>query len=327
MSFLDTSGAVRILSIDFSKAFDKVLHSSILDSAVKFGIPSDVVAWIGSFLCDRFQCVRVNDTCSTWSNVSSGVPQGSVLGPILFCMVIDDFTCVCPNSFTVKYADDISILHFVRKSSEDNLQLEWNNAIDWSRKNHLPLNILKSCVMDIVTKKSISLNRVMYGTEPLKNVSKVSILGVCFSSDLKWNLHIDSIVKKASKRWYLIYNLVRAGSPPDLLIRAYFAYIRSLLLYCFPVFCNSPNYLLLKLSRVERRFIRITQVTPTQCFLAAAEAMCVRLFKSIDFNPSHPLRAMFSERAIPLRNNFTLKPPFARTKRYSTSFIKFARPP
>lgn len=326
LNFLDTSGAVRVLSIDFSKAFDKILHSSILASAVHFDIPPSTVAWISSFLCDRYQRVRVGDELSTWSKISSGVPQGSVLGPILFCMVIDDFTCVCPNSFCVKYADDISILHFVRKPCEDNLQLEWDNVVRWSCHNRLPLNISKSCVMDIVTKKDFSLSRVTHAEGYLKDVSSVFILGVCFSSDLKWNLHFDSVVKKVSKRWYLIYNLVRAGSPPNLLIRAYFAYVRSLLLYSFPVFCNSPSYLLEKFKRVERRFVRIANVTPDQSILSAADAMCARLFKRIEANPSHPLRVMFSEREKTFRNCFTVKPPFARTKRYSSSFIKFARP-
>ena len=281
---------------------------------------------ISSFLCDRFLCVRVGDELSSWSKVSSGVPQGSVLGPILFCMVIDDFACVCSNSFCVKYADDVSILHFVRKSCDDNLQAEWNNVIDWSSTNCLPINMSKSCVMDIVTKKEISLTCVTDSDgNALKNVSDVTILGVRFSSDLKWNLHFDCVLKKVSKRWYIIYNLVRSGSPPNLLVRAYFAFIRSILLYSFPTLCNASGYLLEKFKRVERRFVRIANVAPQKSVLTAAESTCIRLFQTIDANPSHPLRMMFCEREKTPRNLLTLKPPFARTKRYSTSFVKFAR--
>ncbi|MEL7308580.1 MAG: reverse transcriptase family protein, partial [Pseudomonadota bacterium] len=144
LKFLDTSGAVRVLSIDFSKAFDKILHSSIVTSAQKFCLPPNIINWIKSFLSNRFQCVRVKGVFSSWSLIRSGVPQGSVLGPILFCMVVDSLSSVSPNSLCVKYADDITILHFVRCVSDDHLQSELDNVCDWSRVNKLCLNESKS---------------------------------------------------------------------------------------------------------------------------------------------------------------------------------------
>ena len=120
LNFLDTPGAVRVLSIDFSKAFDNVLHYRIINSAVEFQLPMKIIEWLHSYLSHRFQCVRVHNTFSSRSKISSGVPQGSVLGPLLFCMAIDKFTCVSPNSMCLKYADDVTILHFIRSPSDDN---------------------------------------------------------------------------------------------------------------------------------------------------------------------------------------------------------------
>lgn len=197
----------------------------------------------------------------------------------------------------VKYADDVSLIHFVRFSSHDNLQSEWDNAIKWSKDNCLPINFSKSCVLDIVTKSSLCLSPVNLSNDvTLKNVSCVSLLGVIFSSNLTWNLHFDRIVKKASKRIYLMYNLVRAGCPSELLIRAYVAYIRSIMLYSFPVLCNAPSYPFNRFTKIEKRIVRLIKVAPGQSLDMAAESMCTRLFTSIEGNPSHPLRVMFCKR-------------------------------
>ena len=324
--FLDSPGAVRMLCIDFSKAFDKLLHSSILKSAQNFNIAPSILLWIQSFLTDRTQCVRIADTFSSWSSISSGVPQGSVLGPILFCMVVDGFRCMKPNSFCVKYADDFNILHFIRRDCEDNLQEEWNYVCQWSASHCLPVNEAKCSVMNIVTKKSIYCCDVFTSNHvPLPKISNVKILGVLFSSDLKWNVHFDYVIKKLSKRFYLIHNLMRSGCPTDLLLRAFYAYFRSVMLYGYPAFCNASDYLIKKFERVENRFKRLSAVTPDVPFQAAATKMCERLFNSILKHPDHELRSLFRPCARAGRSACVLRPPFARTKRFGDSFVKFAR--
>ena len=91
----------------------------------------------------------------------------------------------------------------------------------------------------------------------LSSVSHVKILGCYFSDDLKWNAFVDSIVKRASKRIYLLLCLKRSNCSPDLLFRAYCVYIRPILLYAFPAVCNLSDYLKRKLGRVEKRVLRI----------------------------------------------------------------------
>ena len=260
------------------------------------------------------------------SSVTSGVPQGSVLGHILFCMAVSGFSSICGNSHCVMYADDLIVLHFVRNLAEDHLQVEWDNIVAWSTTNCLPINTSKSRVLDIVTKRSLTLSPViLVDGSPLKSVSSVTILGLTFSSNLKWNLHFDNIMKKVPKRIYLIYNLVKFGCPSDLLVRAYVSYIRSVILYSFPAFCNAADYLFKRFVALERRIVRIIKATPKNNIAAAADSMCRRLFVLIEGNNSHPLRKIFLERDLTPRNPLSLKPPFARTTRFSNSFIKFAR--
>ena len=104
LDFLDSSaGAVRLLSIDFAKALDKLCHSSIISACVGLGIDHNLMMWLRSFLTNRKQRVAYNGMSSRWASACSGVPQGSVLGPILFCLVIDSLSPVCSNSKILKY--------------------------------------------------------------------------------------------------------------------------------------------------------------------------------------------------------------------------------
>ena len=87
-------GGVRIAAVDLSKAFDQVTHGTILQASHNFSLPRDIVLFITSYLRNRFQRVRINSTSSNFVEVTSGVPQGSVIGPILFSLVIDSFSAV-----------------------------------------------------------------------------------------------------------------------------------------------------------------------------------------------------------------------------------------
>ena len=128
------------------------------------------------FLSERKQRVRVNNDVSEWALVTSNVPQGSVLGPILFSLVIDSYSPVCDNSVCIKYADDVTILHFVRDVEEDNLQCEWEHLDTWSDSVGLYLNNDKSCVLNYVTKKSLNLSCVLSRDSViLSTVSSVSL--------------------------------------------------------------------------------------------------------------------------------------------------------
>ncbi|MEL7309703.1 MAG: reverse transcriptase domain-containing protein, partial [Pseudomonadota bacterium] len=281
----------------FSKAFDKLLHSRIISACNNFHLPSHIVNWIASFLSSRKQRVSLGEVFSSWSDVTSGIPQGSILGPILFCLAIDNLSHACPNSSIIKYADDVSILHFLRSSSDDHLQSEWDNIVSWSQSACLPLNYLKCQVVDFVTKKNLSLSTVTLtdGTL-LRNVPSLSLLGVVFNCDLKWNLHVDNLVKRASQRLFILRNLRRSGCPLSVMLKCYFAFIRSVISYAFPCFCNMPSYLFSKLKRVEKRALRImgcnSQFPP--CFMTFCDELCTKLFTSVVQCEDHPLREMFS---------------------------------
>ena len=330
MSFLDpSSGTVRLLSIDLSKAFDKLDHGVIIRACIDFNMPNHTVNLIRNFLFMRKQRVFINGTYSSYMCLPSGVPQGSVLGPILFALATDKLTPVCSNSSIIKYADDILLLHFVRSPIDDNLQDEWTNIVQWADSVSLSINFSKCNVLDIITKASLETKRIRVSDDcHIGSVESLSFLGVTFSNNLKWSRHFDLITQKVTKRVYIIRNLRRAGCNSKLMIRCYNAFLRSLLLYAYPCFCNAPQFLLTKLLRLERRVFRIIGTPCHNSLIVTAEKTCRKLYLQIKSDDSHPLREMFVYRPrgeLSTRSFNSLLPPFAKTKRYSNSFIKYCR--
>ncbi|MEL7309564.1 MAG: reverse transcriptase domain-containing protein, partial [Pseudomonadota bacterium] len=314
--------------LDFSKAFDKLRFSSIRSSLFKLNLPFQLNMFIEEFLKCRQQRVSYNGQYSSYVKVLSGVPQGSVLGPILFALVIDSLTPLCDNSLMFKYADDVTILHCIRSISEDHLQNEWDHLESWSASQGLFLNFEKSFVMNCITKKSLQLFPILTcDGKTIQNVSSLRILGVTISSDLSWNEHFSSTASKCFKRFFILRNLKRANCPPELLYKCYVAFIQSVMLYSFPSLCNAPKYLLNKFLRVERRACKFFQLNDFPSFITVADKMCARLFQNVLRNEDHSLRCMFVARTPTLRNSMLLQPPFARTARFGNSFIRYAKDP
>ena len=321
-----SSGAVRVLSADFSKAFDKLDHAQIISAMINLRLPFEACKWVRDFLTSRTQRVAVKGNPSNWTPVTSGVPQGSVLGPLLFCIVANGFRPTLKNSVIVKYADDFTILHFINKTSSDNLQIEWNALEQWSMDMNLPLNFSKCRVMDVITKENLVVNRIFTSSGAvLDSIESLSLLGVIFSNTMRWNDHVDRAVRKASRRLFMVRNLKRSRCPLECILHVYYQCIRSVLLYCFPCFCNLSDYLFSKLVRIERRVLRIV-ASLDACnppLDEAANNLCRHLFKRICDSDAHPLRAMFTSRPARSRSQIPISRPFARTKRLSDSFLKF----
>ena len=325
LNFLDSaSGAVRLLSVDFSKAFDSLSHSSILDACRQLSFNSLLVNWLQSFLSRRLQRVVVDGSSSSWV---FGVPQGSVLGPVLFCIVMDHLSPACTNTKIVKYADDVVFLHFLRSSSDDNLLLEWNALVDWSTKVSLPINFNKCKVMDYVTKKSIVLSPIPISPDcNVPSVTSLTFLGVTFTNDFKWNAHFDMILRKAAKRIFILRNLRRNNCSVDLLWKVYESLLRSLFTYSAACFCNAPKYIFNKLVSFERRVCRICNISPgaRPSVTRVIDDICNTFLKKIIDFPEHPLRVLF----VPKKMDFTrsknvFQHPRTRTRRFKDSFIKY----
>lgn len=147
---------------------------------------------------------------------------------------------------------------------------------------------------------------------------------------MKWNTHVKNVVSKVSRRIYIIRNLRRSDCSTDILHQAYVAFIRSVLLFAYPSFCNLSSYLRQELLSVEKRVYRIIGSDNANGersdIFDIADRTCIKFFKRIESNKEHPLRLMFNE--LPetcTRSCSSLGPPRCKTKRFNDSFIKYCK--
>ena len=184
-NFVDEGDPVDVIYLDFSKAFDKVPIKRLLTKIKSSGIDGNILAWIQGWLTGRQQRTVLNGKSSSWEPVLSGVPQGSVLGPLAFIIFIDDIDCTAELvDIMNKFADDTKLGGKV-KTDEDvrNIQTTLNNLVEWSEKWGMKFNIEKCSVLHLGKKNkrhTYNMNNI-----PLKNSSVERDLGVLISSDLK----------------------------------------------------------------------------------------------------------------------------------------------
>ena len=204
------------------------------------------MSWLHDYLCNRQQAVIVDGDKSESSSVLSGVPQGSVLGPILFLVYINDLTDVVihPNSIVNMFADDVLLYHTI-SCPDDYLEVQHSiTAIEhWSSDNHLQLNALKCKSMTISRKrKPVTLNySLTLNNSNLEQVESYKYLGLLLTSDLSWSPHISSICLKARKILNLLYRRFYSNVSQDVLKQLYLSLVRPHLEYSCHVWSALEN--------------------------------------------------------------------------------------
>lgn len=202
-TMLDQNNNLDVLYCDFKKAFDSVPHQRLMKKVKSFGIEGNVAGWINDFITGRRQRVCINNSKSSWVNVTSGVPQGSVLGPLLFVLFINDLPGVI-DCLAMLYADDTKIYQAVNNSKDaeifqENIRLLWNWSIEWQLHFHPD-----KCHILHLGKSNMNHHYYMGAgdTTPhthLKSTKEEKDLGVLVDDQLKFSSHCDKIVNTANK--------------------------------------------------------------------------------------------------------------------------------
>ena len=268
LSGLIRGNEVDSIYIDYSKAFDKVDHNLLLEKLQHYGVNGKYIAWIESFLKGRSQTVYINGACSYPTPVSSGVPQGSVLGPLLFIIFINDLPDTLLHSHILTFADDTKLIKEIYKSDDNSLlQNDLINVINWSHENRMTLNDEK---FELICHKP---NRYYQNLQSLKElpfsdqfsnykISNDNILspspivrdlGLYVTSDLSWDVHINKLCKKATQisAWVLHVFYTRDRV---VMMTLFNSLIRSLLEYCPEVWNPHKNKDIVSIEQIQRTF-------------------------------------------------------------------------
>lgn len=254
---INSRGQTDVVFMDFAKAFDKVSHSKLLFKIDNMFKNILLTKWFESYLSCRQQFVQIKDKQSKSVTVNSGVPQGSVLGPLLFLIFINDLS----NRVTVPirlFADDCVLYSRIETESD---QINLNNNLqkikDWCEEWQMTLNADKTVFMSITRKKAPLKYNYHINNTTLKRVQSYKYLGIWFTPDLRWNTHVDYVCSKATK---VLYSLRRNlySAPSEIKCLAYKTLVRPIIEYSKIVWdpytqlnCNK----LTKIQRLSARFI------------------------------------------------------------------------
>ena len=250
----DQNEQTDMVILDFSKAFDTVPHDRLLHKMENYGINGNIHKWLSSFLTKREMRVVIEGETSDRAVVESGVPQGTVLGPLLFMCHINDLPD-CVKSQVRLFADDC-LLYRQSKTREDHniLQNDLKNLEDWALKWGMHFNATQFYVMSIKGKSNSLYN---LNNTVLKQVSENPYLGVLLSEDLGWSKHIAKTASKASSALGFVRRNLK-HCPESCRKTAYIALVRSVLEYGAVVWDPYLQKDIDKLERIQRigaRFI------------------------------------------------------------------------
>ena len=331
----DGNGATaRVMLFDFRKAFDLIDHNVLVRKLSSCDIPRRILCWIVDFLMDRKQRVKLSHDCySVLRSVSAGVPQGTILGPWLFLVMINDLDM--PADMW-KYVDDTSISEIVEKGCESNHQQVVDDLSRQSSSEGFQLNEAKCKELRIsFTNNNSTFNPILLNGKPLEEVTSAKLLRLNISNDLKWNVHVLELVKKASCQLYFLRQLKRSQIMPAELILFYITCIRSILEYACPVFHRAlPGYLSEDLERLQKRALRIIypgmsynqalEFSGLPTLFKRREEISSKLFNEVVGDPGHTLHKLLPSKNPAnyfLRRNRNFALPLCKTNRCKKSFI------
>ena len=257
LSSFNSKSQIDVAILDFSKAFDTVPHAGLLGKLEHYGIDRKILLWITNFLNNRKQRVVVDGSFSNYADVESGVPQGTILGPLLFLLHINDLPS-CVNSKVRLFADDCLLYREIKNNQDQiDMQKDLDALMDWGSTWGMKFNAKRCNIMRVSRSRKPLQHFYSLGNEILQEVSDAKYLGIQIIIDnkLDWNKHISTVAARSqSKLAFLNRNL--NGCPKKLRDTAYISLNRPALEYSCSVWHPHKKSNKDKIEKVQRRAAR-----------------------------------------------------------------------
>ncbi len=335
---IDNRGQIDLILLDFSKAFDKVPHERLLHKINHYGIRGTTQSWLRDFLSDRHQKVLLEGEHSDTAPVRSGVPQGSVLGPLMFLIFINDLPEYVTSSHVRLFADDCVLYHQIKTTSDtETLQRDLDGLQQWESDWQMQFHPQKCQLLRITNKKSPVEGQYNIHGHTLEEVDSAKYLGVTIHRTLNWNHHINNISKRAnSTRAFLQRNL--RSCPTKTKALCYQTLLRPLMEYSCTIWDPSTQENINKLEAVQRRtarfvnnnYDRTSSVTTMLQSLnweplqqRRARYKVIMMYRIVHGLIAIPPSTHLTPRTTNTRQNrqFSYLVPYARTESYRYSFF------
>lgn len=252
---VENRGQADVIYFDFRKAFDTVPHDVLLRKLLYYGVTGSMLKWIQSYLVDRPFKVKVAGALSTEFIATSGVPQGSNLGPLFFILFINDIGKGIKSRMLL-FADDLKIFGRVNDYDEYMvLQKDIDNVHKWAASNKMLLNLDKTLVVTYSRKTLLTLYDYNINGVKIRRESVIADLGVTFDSKLLFTTHVDNIVSKARRNLGLLLWVCRYFRSVSTVLRLYQAIVRPILEYCSVIWNYNRDFTDKKIEAVQKKVI------------------------------------------------------------------------
>ena len=248
-----------VIFLDFSKAFDKVSHDKLLHKSRYYGIGGKTNTRISAFLCSHSQQVVVNRQTSQSAGVLSGVPQGSVLGPMLFLMYINDIAEGVTSQMRMLADDSIVYRQILTPADHFTLASDLNKLLSWAKTWQMDFNVSKCAVLSVTTKRNISTYNYFMGSQQIPRTDNQDYLGVTINTKFSWQPHINKVQNKASKTLGLLKRTLHAA-PPQVRHTAYEVIVRPTLEFAACAWAPHTKTGIQTIERVQRSAARFVAV-------------------------------------------------------------------
>ena len=302
---MDDGKLTGAIFVDLSKAFDTIGHSTIINKLPSFGITSTAQDWLASYLFGRHQHVRYKGNLSLPSPIFCGVPQGSILGPLLFLLIFNDSSESLTNCKILTYADD-TVIFFSHKNIDvirNHLQTDFDRFVSWLERNELILNakIGKTETMLFGTGKRISMTEntslnVTHNDKVINQTETYKYLGLSLTCTLCMSQYITSSIKKASSRLNLLRKM-RTFIDSDTALTIYRSMILPLITNCtFATYGATANYLKERTVRLENRATRIIGTEVNNTNTIKVKRICSFVHQCLYGKVCEPFQAYFKLR-------------------------------